>query len=104
MARQQNPSKLTRQKEAETLNFCLRQARAFAREEWLAFNGVPKRDLAAIASFLAAHQWYGHTNELLGVVVCLGVKDRIECMQDSCFDLPRFVGMLKRQGEMDGTF
>ena len=87
---------MTREAEEQFFDFCIRQRGRFSADEWLGFEVVEKRELAAAALLLAGGDWYGHDEALHAVANVLQPGAAFpELVRSTRFDCPRFVNMLK---------
>jgi hypothetical protein len=90
---------MKRDSEAQLLQFCVAQRRAFAAEAWSSYVDLPRDELAVTAVFLAGVGWYGHRDELLAVAHSLaaGCVGRFsELASQTEFDCSRFSHSLRR--------
>lgn len=91
---------MTRESESELLSFCATQRGDFHADAWTRFDGVEKREMAAVCLFLAGSDWFGHAEGLRQAAVRLlnGVPETFESLARALrFDCLRFSTMLKRR-------
>lgn len=93
---------MTRTTEADLLDFCAQQHAAFTAESWLGHAANERDDITVAAFLLASARWYGHRDELLGLVQRLhpmGSAAFPKLIAARDFDCARFSGMLRSRIE-----
>ena len=91
---------MNRETEAELLDFCVLQYRKFEANDWMQRPQKDRRELAAVALFLAGVDWFPHQQPLLEIAERLhgGYVGRFsELAKLTRFDCARFSNMLRRE-------
>lgn len=91
---------MTRESEAQLLDFCARQQGAFEEAAWLESRIVSREEMAATCLFLGGADWFGHKQQLVSVAETLLEASQIkfaELASQIGFDCSRFANLLKRR-------
>lgn len=91
---------MTRDSEAQLLDFCTRQHGAFQESAWLEAQMVPHDEKVAACLFLSGTDWYGYSDRLLGLAEKLspGCSDKVgDILRGLRFDCLRFSTLLRRE-------
>ncbi len=91
---------MTRETEAQLLDFCAHQYRAFQESTWLEPKAVSRDEMAAVCLFLGGVDWFGHRQLLvtLGRQILEGADVSFsELVSRIGFDCARFSNLLKRR-------
>ncbi len=91
---------MTRDTEAQLLDFCAHQHGAFQESAWLEPKPVSRDEMAAVCLFLGGVDWFGHRQSLarLGHKMLEGVEVSFsELVSRVGFDCARFSNLLKRR-------
>lgn len=91
---------MTRDSEAELLDFCSRQHRQFDASMWLGFTAVGPAELAATALFLSSVDWFGNQPALRETAQLLLPESDSgfsELAKKTRFDCSRFSNLLRRR-------
>ena len=91
---------MTRESEAQLLDFCARQQGAFQELAWLESRIVSREEMAATCLFLGGVDWFGHKQQLVDVAAKLLEASQIkfaELVSQIGFNCSRFANLLKRR-------
>ncbi len=91
---------MIRESEAQLLDFCTRQHRAFQELDWLEAELVSSDEMAATCLFLGRVDWFGHKTQLVEIAAKLMADSNItfaELVSRIGFDCARFSNMLQRR-------
>lgn len=91
---------MTRDTEAQLLDFCAHQHGAFQESAWLEAKPVSRNEMAAVCLFLGGVDWFGHRQQLveLGTRLLEDAEVKFsELVSRVDFDCARFSNMLKRR-------
>jgi len=91
---------MTRDSEAQLLDFCAHQHGAFHESAWLEAKLVTRDEMAAACLFLGGVDWFGHRQQLaeVGRRLLENADTKFaELVSRIGFDCARFSNMLKRR-------
>jgi hypothetical protein len=91
---------MTRDSEAQLLDFCAHQHGAFKEAAWLEAKSVSRDEMAAVCLFLGGVDWFGHRQQLadLGRRLLGGADTTFaQLVSRLGFDCARFSNLLKRR-------